>query len=1291
MVEYINGITYDVRESTEYIAGLKINVREMLQVSNGSHGWGGNSYKEGTIVGLDESKYYSPEKRREFKVLDTAVMGFKNLWLMTEGFADCPHLEILIVSPSLKIKEHGRLSQLCKLDTIVFADGCESIPNEFAMDCIKLRNIMITNQVRVIGERAFYGCSALEAVIIPPGVRELGKEAFFKCPNLHIFFKCRSDGYYEFKYKHAVEIEINSWQDALNITYGTTRIEKLEFNKHTFTGKFGLKLYNDKQSTEEHIEIPASICGAPVLQLDIRLLYENSSVKSVDWKCHYLLDYINMEYFPYWIEKLILPQAKRLCRGSYFNDLFKEVDKYNFFNLYLDNYKTDKESMLETIRLPDGLIEICESTFYRFTHLKRIEFPSSLEIIGDGAFAECVNLKEIIFHNSPVTISPDAFAGCVNLERVEFGERVIKIRERAFASSSLLKEVLLPNTTEICKVENNSSFSDKTKVIRYTGKLLSPDKLETNDGAKITYIAIKEPWTWRAVILSVIPGPEGKVRLPEQICDIPVTVIGDGAIAFRHGLKELVIPECIGEIGMLGIYGCKDLEIIYIEHENSIPVLSKDSISRNPSAVICVKNLQIKGEVDSHTRNCRTFSLAGDDGMGVSYSFHMESGELRISGSGPMKSYKDPGTAEGKGMSQAPWSSMVKRVRSLVLEGFETVGAYAFRGLEQLSRITLNEGIKWISQFAFADCPSLRDIQFPHSLIKIYSHAFYNCEKLQQVTFPEKLELIGSHSFFKTALKTVTIPQSVKTLGTSAFMECRQLKEVYLEGREAPVLGSTGSPVNTVFCNAAEDCVIYTKIMNFSSLANNCNHTTKIVEPEGSGCGKGPDGRLTDDVKWQLDYDGCLTVNGREPDGRYAMMDYWESTPPWADAKQPIRSVRIGTEVKEIGAFAFWGCEMEELILGEVEIIREQAFSRCFELKSIRLPVTLKRIEKEAFAFLDRVQHISYDGTESQFGHVEWDRDILRMSNTQMIQCEDKVHIRDEAAYHTIHMEYQIFGKDAVTGEKKMLTPMRRVKEKIQDGINGINICTYERGEAASCLEGSCSFLKTGKQTELETIVLKPVEEGQYQIEGAGGALLAAVELCLSSRYRDKYQISYQICIGEKEWSPWKWDGERAESGVQVTGFEPITNIRIRLDEKREQEPGFPVVCYRAGTEKNYNWPALNGETVDGGGKNINFLWLTCTIDGEAADCLVCEQHLEYEGDQPVPYWDSHYCFGKENLRLEAVNIKFKPGYEDFQILFCVDVEGKGWQEWKKEDSWAGTKGKSTGIRGIKITVRRRE
>lgn len=268
---------------------------------------------------------------------------------------------------------------------------------------------------------------------------------------------------------------------------------------------------------------------------------------------------------------------------------------------------------------------------------------------------------------------------------------------------------------------------------------------------------------------------------------------------------------------------------------------------------------------------------------------------------------------------------------------------------------------------------------------------------------------------------------------------------------------------------------------------------------------------------------------------------------------------------------------------------------------------------------------------------------------------------------------------------------MGRITEEAPAGISAIEICAFDRGVLADCLEGSCRFVKSGEHTEGDKINLVAVEEGKYVIEGSSGSILTEVELRLKAQYSENYRIGYQICTGAKQWSQWKWDGEPATCVEAEAVVKPITNIRIRLDEKRVTEPGIPMVCYRADTVKKYNWPAANGDPVDGGGKNIKFLWLSCTIDGKYVDCLKCQQHLEYLGDQSVPYWDSHYCFGKENHRLEGVKIELKPGYEDYQIFYCADVEGKGWQAWVQDGKWAGTKGQSKGIHGIRIEVRRRE
>ena len=77
----------------------------------------------------------------------------------------------------------------CKLsdspvESFVFGNEVESIPNYCCYDMYKLTSITIPNSVTSIGESAFEGCSGLTSVTIPNSVTSIGNGAFEDCSSL---------------------------------------------------------------------------------------------------------------------------------------------------------------------------------------------------------------------------------------------------------------------------------------------------------------------------------------------------------------------------------------------------------------------------------------------------------------------------------------------------------------------------------------------------------------------------------------------------------------------------------------------------------------------------------------------------------------------------------------------------------------------------------------------------------------------------------------------------------------------------------------------------------------------------------------------------------------------------------------------------------------------------------------------------------------------------------------------------------------------------------------------------
>ena len=92
--------------------------------------------------------------------------------------------------------------------------------------------------------------------------------------------------------------------------------------------------------------------------------------------------------------------------------------------------------------------------------------------------------------------------------------------------------------------------------------------------------------------------------------------------------------------------------------------------------------------------------------------------------------------------------------------------------------ITFDGDITTIGNAAFVYCSSLTSVTIPDSVTEIGGGAFYGCSRLTSVTIPDSVTTIGDAAFNDCSrLTSVTIPDSVTTIGVGAFCGCSSLKE----------------------------------------------------------------------------------------------------------------------------------------------------------------------------------------------------------------------------------------------------------------------------------------------------------------------------------------------------------------------------------------------------------------------------------------------------------------------------------------------------------------------------------
>ena len=106
-----------------------------------------------------------------------------------------------------------------------------------------------------------------------------------------------------------------------------------------------------------------------------------------------------------------------------------------------------------------------------------------------------------------------------------------------------------------------------------------------------------------------------------------------------------------------------------------------------------------------------------------------------------------------------------------------------FAGFTKLTKVTFQEGSKItaIPESCFANCTALKEITLPGTVESIGYNAFFGCTALQKINLSSSLKSIGSSAFSScTALESIELPNGLQEIAWYAFQDCEKLKELKL-------------------------------------------------------------------------------------------------------------------------------------------------------------------------------------------------------------------------------------------------------------------------------------------------------------------------------------------------------------------------------------------------------------------------------------------------------------------------------------------------------------------------------
>ena len=133
-----------------------------------------------------------------------------------------------------------------------------------------------------------------------------------------------------------------------------------------------------------------------------------------------------------------------------------------------------------------------------------------------------------------------------------------------------------------------------------------------------------------------------------------------------------------------------------------------------------------------------------------------------------------------------------------------SIGNGAFRECSGLTSVSIPNSVTSIGNSAFYYCIGLTSVNIPNSVTSIENWAFSYCSGLTSVTIPNSVTYIGGHAFYRcSGLTSVTIPNSVTTIGESAFADCSSLNSINVAS------GNTHySSIDGVLYNYVQDTLI---------------------------------------------------------------------------------------------------------------------------------------------------------------------------------------------------------------------------------------------------------------------------------------------------------------------------------------------------------------------------------------------------------------------------------------------------------------------------------------------------
>ena len=690
------------------------------------------------------------------------------------------------------------------LKEIIFNDELKTIDPSAFQHCVLLKEIDLTNtKVEKIDKSAFSMCQSLSSIKLPETLLSLENNVFGGCPNIKeiyipellvniypdVFSRCRNlrkievdknnRVYHHSKNKDAI-IETNTAKLVFALptyvideniqvvgksAYSSSHLQEIKLPKNLLRIEEGafyccrwLKKIEIPESVREIGAYAFSGCTSLVeaklpanLKIVPNYLFNNcvnlqhielsDNIEEIGDQafadCHSLTinEFKNVKSIGYKafkdchnIKHLVIPQATNKINENAFYGMAKTLESITVHPL--NTVYTSNEHNILVERKDGNLILGCKNSVfdkdvnlissYAFVYceeLKEINLPYTVKEIGKGAFMNCSNLEKINF-NKVYKIHDKAFCNCVSLKHIDIRDTVVLLGDNAF-SNTRIKEANIPNSVSKFGKEIFSSNDELEKIyLPSTMRDFSRDIFKDCPNVKEIKVDPKNPYydsrndcngVVRTQLNAFVFGCQNS-KIPDDIKNI-----GNYAFSNINGLKSISIHLSVKSIGNSAFENCHDLEEVkYLGTADVSDFMFKDC--KKLKSVVFYNKLDM------------TF------------------------GKGAFKNCK----------------ALEDIVLPVNLK--ESIREHTFAYCEKLKKVVIPSRVTGLGVGAFLGCKELEEVVLNNKLDFLSSSTFRGCEKLRKIDLPDSLtHIFGANVFYGTAIKEITIPKNVISLGSMVF------------------------------------------------------------------------------------------------------------------------------------------------------------------------------------------------------------------------------------------------------------------------------------------------------------------------------------------------------------------------------------------------------------------------------------------------------------------------------------------------------------------------------------------